>query len=182
MAIVVLVLWFATAGAGVALLRAGGAARRVATAGAPAPGSLASRLPAQPSLAAQPGPGGPARIGAVPLTADGKPPPVPHVRVTTPAGEHPLLEFSHPALAVTGLAFWAMFTFVHYRPMAWTAVAIQLVTIALGLTWQARNNQASRRKAPAAWPFPGRLLTLHVSAAASSFVLAILAALVASHG
>ncbi len=177
MAIVVLVLWFATAGAGLALLRAGGAARRVAAAG-----SLAPQVPSRPSLAAQPAGSGPVRIGAVPLTADGKPPPVPHARVTTPPGEHPLLEFSHPALAITGLAFWAMFTFVHYRPMAWTAVAIQLVTIVLGLTWQARNSNASRHKAPAAWPFPGRLLTLHVSAAASSFVLAVLSALVASHG
>jgi hypothetical protein len=176
LAIVVLVLWFATAGMGVALLRAGGAARRLAA------GSLALKAPAESSLAAQPATVGSARIGAVPLTADGKPPPVPHTRISTPPGEHPLLEFAHPALAVTGLAFWAMFTFVHYRPMAWTSVAIQLFTIALGLSWQARNRLASRRRAPAAWPFPGRLLTLHVSAAASSFVLAVLAALVASHG
>jgi hypothetical protein len=176
LAIVVLVLWFATAGAGVALLRAGGAARRLAAAGSTAP-----KVPAQPSLAAQPAASGPARIGAIPLTADGRPPPVPHVRVSTPPGEHPLLEFAHPALAVTGLAFWAMFTFVHYRPMAWTSVAIQLVTIALGLAWQARNSLARRRRVSAAWPFPGRLITLHVSVAASSFVLAVAAALVASH-
>jgi hypothetical protein len=176
LAIVVLVLWFATAGAGVALLRAGGAARRLAAAGSPAPG-----LPARPSLATQPAATAAARIGAIPLTADGRPPPVPHARVATPPGEHPLLEFAHPALAVTGLAFWAMFTFVHYRPMAWAAVAIQLGTITLGLAWQARNSLARRRHASAAWPFPGRLLTLHVSVAASAFVLAVLAAVVASH-
>jgi hypothetical protein len=176
LAIVVLVLWFATAGAGLALLRAGGAARRIAGADSPAP-----KAAAQPSLAAQPAAAGAARIGAIPLTADGKPPPVPHARVATPPGEHPLLEFAHPALAVTGLAFWAMFTFVHYRPMAWTAVAIQLVTITLGLAWQARNSLARRRHASAAWPFPGRLLALHVSVAASAFVLAVLAAVVASH-
>lgn len=177
LAIVVLVLWFATAGAGLALLRAGGAARRLAAGDSPA-----SKVLAQPSLAAQPGASGAARIGAIPLRADGGPPAVPHARVPTPPGEHPLLEFAHPALAVTGLAFWAMFTFVHYRPMAWTAVAIQLVTIALGLAWQARNNLARRRHARAAWPFPGRLLTLHVSVAASAFVLAVASALVASHG
>jgi hypothetical protein len=175
LAIVVLVLWFATAGMGVALLRAGGAARRLAA------GSLALKALAESSLAAQPAAAGSARIGAVPLTAEGKPPPVPHTRISTPPGEHPLLEFAHPALAVTGLAFWAMFTFVHYRPMAWTSVAIQLFTVALGLAWQARNRLASRSRATAAWQFPGRLLTLHVSAAASSFVLAVLAALVASH-
>jgi hypothetical protein len=178
LAIVVLVLWFATVGAGIALLRAGGAARRLA-AGPVAPKVVTP--PALPFLAMQPAGSGPGRIGAIPLTEDGKPPPVPHARVATPAGEHPLLEFLHPALAVTGLAFWAMFTFVHYRPMAWTAVAIQLATITLGLAWQARNSMASRRQATSAWPFPGRLLTLHVTAAASAFVLAILAALVASH-
>jgi hypothetical protein len=177
LAIVVLVLWFATAGAGLTLLRAGGAARRLAAAGSPAP-----RITAQPSLAAQPAASGPVRIGAIPLTPDGRPPRVPHPRVTTPPGEHPLLEFAHPALAVTGLAFWAMFTFVHYRPMAWTSVAIQLVTIALGLAWQARNGLASRRRASSAWPFPRRLLTLHVTAATSSIVLAVLATLIASHG
>jgi hypothetical protein len=177
LAIIVLVLWFATAGAGLTLLRAGGAARRRAAGGLPAP-----RVPAaQPALAAQPAAAGLARIGAIPLTAEGGPPPVPHARVATPAGEHPLLEFAHPALAVTGLAFWAMFTFVHYRPMAWTAVAVALVTIAFGLAWQARNSMDRRRKAPAAWPFSGRLLALHVTAASSSFVLAIVSALVASH-
>jgi hypothetical protein len=179
-AIVVLVLWFATVGAGIALLRAGGAARRLAAGPITAPKVVAK--PALPALAMQPAASGPARIGAIPLTEDGKPPRVPHARVATPPGEHPLLEFLHPALAVTGLAFWAMFTFVHSRPMAWTAVAIQLVTISLGLAWQARNRMASRRRASSAWPFPGRLLTLHVTVAASAFVLAVLAALVASHG
>jgi hypothetical protein len=164
-AIMVLILWLATAGAGIALLRTGGSARR-----------LAAAATAQPAAV-------PVRIGAIPLTEDGKPPPVPHVRVRTPAGEHPLLEFAHPALAVTGLAFWAMFTFVHYRPMAWVSVGILLVTIALGLGWQARNRAAAAAsQAPAAWRFPARLLTLHATAAGASAVLAILAALVASHG
>ncbi len=177
MAIVVLVLWFATAGAGLTLLRAGGAARRLA-----AESALGPKVPAiQPSLTAHPAGAASATVGAIPLTAEGKPPPVPHARVATPPGEHPLLEFAHPALAITGLAFWAMFTFVHSRPMAWTAVGIAVVTIALGLAWQARNSLDRRRKVSAAWPFSGRLLTLHVTAATSSFVLAIVSALVAGH-
>jgi hypothetical protein len=174
LAIIVLVLWFATVGAGLTLLRAGGAARRLAAEGSQVPAT-------RPSLAAQPAGAGPVTVGAIPLTAEGKPPPVPHARVATPPGEHPLLEFAHPALAITGLAFWAMFTFVHSRPMAWTAVAIAVVTIALGLAWQARNSLDRRRKAPAAWPFSGRLVALHVSAASCSFVLAIVSALVAGH-
>ena len=89
-----------------------------------------------------------ARIGALPMTAEGKPPPVPHTRVVTPAGEHPLLEFTHPALAIVGLAFWAMFTFVHYRPMAWIALAVLLVTIGMGLAWLARSGRAQQTQAP----------------------------------
>jgi hypothetical protein len=167
LAIGVLILWLLTAAVGITLLRAGGAARR--------------RRAAEISLQAQPA-SVPVRIGAIPLTADGKPPPVPHVRVVTPPGEHPLLEFMHPALAVTGLAFWSMFTFVHYRPLAWIAIGILLVTIGVGLGWQALNRLAAGRKPASAWAFPPRLLLLHAFAAGCSISLTVLAALVASHG
>lgn len=167
MAIVVLCLWIATAAAGVTLLRAGGSARRAAAEARRAPVPAASV---------------PVRIGAIPLTEDGKPPPVPRTRVATPDGEHPLLEFTHPALAITGLAFWAMFTFVHYRPLAWIAFGIQLAAIGIGLGWFGRNRQATRHDAPAAWPFPRRLAMLHGLAATCSVVLTILVALSASHG
>jgi hypothetical protein len=166
-AIGVLILWLVTASAGVTLLRAGGAARRRAA------GAERQAHPAAPV---------PVRIGAIPLTADGKPPPVPHVRVATPPGEHPLLEFMHPALAVTGLAFWAMFTFVHYRPLAWISFGILLVTLSIGLSWQGLNRAAARRQSGAAWAFPPRLLLLHGVAAGSSILLTVLTALVASRG
>ena len=188
MAIFVLVLWLATAAAGIALLRAGGAARRdritaqaaatgvaaSATAAAVATVAAAGTAPAAGTVAA--------RLAARPLAPDGKPPAGPHIRVPTPDGEHPLLEFSHPALAVTGIACWMMFAFVHYRPLAWIAVAILLATLLLGLGWLIRNRQAARRQAAAAWSFPSRLVWLHGSVAASSLVLAALAVLVASRG
>jgi cobalamin biosynthesis Mg chelatase CobN len=126
--------------------------------------------------------GPPARYGAIPRTADGKPPPVPKVKVATPPGEHPLLEFSHPALAVTGLAFWFGFTFVHYRPFAWVSLAILVVAIGLGLSWLIRNAQAVRRQARAAWRFPRQLVVLHGLAAAIGISLTVLTALSASHG
>jgi hypothetical protein len=161
-----MVVWIATAAAGVALLRAGGAARRLAAAAA-AP----ARAPAPV----------PVRIGAIPLTEDGKPPPVPRVRVATPPGEHPLLEFSHPMLAVTGLAFWTMFTFVHYRPLAWIALGLVLLTICIGLSWLARSRQAAREHRAAAWRFPPRLVALHGISASLTVILAVLSALAASH-
>jgi hypothetical protein len=166
-AIVVLVLWIATAAAGVTLLRAGGAARRAAAAAA---------IPAEERKPV------PVRIGAIPMTEDGKPPPLPNVRVVTPEGEHPLLEFSHPMLAVTGLAFWAMFAFVHYRPLAWIAFGIVIVTIGIGLGWLARNRQADRQHRAGAWRFPPRLVALHGLSATLTIVLAVLSALAASRG
>jgi len=168
LAIVTLVLWVITAAAGVTLLSTGGAARRLAAEAARAQAETA------PSASA------PVRIGALPLTAEGKPPPVPKVRVATPPGEHPLLEFSHPALALTGLACWFMFVFVHYRPFAWISFGILAVTIGLGLTWLARNTQAARRHAAAAWNFPPQLVALHGAAAAIAISLTVLTALSAS--
>jgi len=168
LAIVVLVLWLATAIAGVTLLRAGGAARRAVAPAAPA----RQVVPAEAMAGT--------RLAAVPLTPEGRPPPGPHVRVATPAGEHPLLEFSHPALAVTGIACWMMFAFVHYPPLAWIAFAILVVTLLLGLGWLIRNRQAASQTASARWSFPPRLIWVHGLVAASSLVLTVLTAILAS--
>jgi len=163
-AIAALVLWLCTAAAGVTLLRAG-TARRRESATRPA-------APAEPLV----------RIGAVPLTAEGKPPPGPRAQVSTPSGEHPLLEFSHPALATTGVACWLMFTLVHYRPFAWISFAILVATLLVGLGWFARNRQAARKEEQASWTFPPRLIALHGAAAALSITLTVVTALVASRG
>ena len=162
MAIVTLVLWVVTAAAGFTLLSTGGAARRAAAAARTA--------------------GAPARTGAIPLTDEGKPPPVPRVTVATPPGEHPLLEFSHPALALTGLACWFMFVFVHYHPFAWISFGILVLTIGVGLSWLARNTRDARRQASATWRFPPRLVVLHGLSAAIAITLTALTALSASRG
>ena len=161
MAIVTLVLWVLTAAAGVSLLSTGGRTRR-----------LAARRAATPSP--------PARVAAIPLTDEGKPPPVPRVKVATPPGEHPLLEFSHPALALTGLACWFMFVLVHYRPFAWISLGILVVTLGAGLSWLARNRQAARRHLSGAWTFPPGLIVLHGLAATVSITLTVLTALSAA--
>ena len=191
MAIFVLVLWLATAGAGATLLWAGGTERH-----SRADTTLDQQVLAEPVLAdtvladtvladsslARLLEAKPAHIGAVPLRPDGRPPAGPHVHVATPVGEHPLLEFSHPTLAVAGIACWMMFTFIHYRPLAWIAFAILLVTLVVGLGWFVRNRQAARRHASAAWPFPRRLVLTHGLVAGLSIVLSVLVALTASRG
>jgi len=203
-AIVALVLYVVTAAAGVSLLGTGGAARRRAAeaaaaadaaageraeaagaaAGATLPPAEAARAAAQATRAAAEAvraPGLQARLAAVPLTADGKPPPGPKVKVAAPPGEHPLLEFSHPALAITGLACWFMYVFVRYTPFAWISFGILMVAITIGLTWLGHNVRAARRRLKGAWHFPPRLVLLHGTAAGAAILLSVLTALSASH-
>ena len=161
MAIATLVLWMLNAGVGVTLLRAGNAARRVAG----------------PARAAAT----PARIPAIPLTEDGKPPRVPPAKVVAPPGEHPLLEFSHPALALIGLGFWLAFTLVHYRTFAWISIGVLVVTVGAGLSWLTGNRLAARRRVAAARAFPPRLIVLHGLGATVVLALTLLTALFAAH-
>jgi hypothetical protein len=168
LAIVVLLLWVVTAAAGINLLRAGGAARAAA--------APASASPVEEPVEA------PVRIGAAALTPAGLPPAIPHAKVATPAGDHTLLEFSHPALGICGMACWLMFTFIHYKPIAWIAVGFLVVTLLLGLTWETLRRRTGR-KAPTDWAFPPRLVLMHGGVATLSFLLAILATLTAAgHG
>jgi hypothetical protein len=166
LAIFVLVLWLGTVVAGLALLRAGGASRR----------TVSMAMQPEPAAVAAP------RIGALPLTPDGKPPLGPRTRVQAPAGQHPILEFSHPALGVTGIACWTMFTFIHYRPLAWIAFAILLVTLLAGVSWLVFNRRAADRRSPGAMTFPPRLVLTHGVIAGCSILLTVLTALIASHG
>ena len=181
MAIAALILWVLTASAGVSLLNSGRAARgpavgpaQPADAAGPAQAEAGTRGAAQPA-------GTPVRYAAVPLTEDGKPPPVPRVKVAAPPGEHPLLQFCHPALALIGFGFWLGFVLVHYRPLAWISFGILVVTVSAGLSWLAANALAARRR-QAARAFPPRLIVLHGLAAAATLALTVLTALFASHG
>jgi len=198
LAIAALILWVLTASVGVSLLSSGRAARGAAAGTAPPPGAADGPAqtvgtPAGPAQAgATPadgtpvGPaqtaGAPARFAAIPLTEDGRPPPVPHAKVTAPPGEHPLLQFCHPALALIGFGFWLAFVFVHYRPLAWVSFGVLVVTVAAGLSWLTRNTLAARRHQSAAPAFPPRQVVLHGLAAAATLALTVLTALTAGHG
>jgi hypothetical protein len=228
MAIVVLVLWLFTAGAGFSLLVSSNLGRSrpatpattanvpvlaeapsvlaealpvvaeappaaLGTAPAPAavPASASAAMPAasaampaaSPSPAAQaPGPSKRelrravrTRFDPPSLTAARQAPMVPGLRS--------LLEFAHPALAITGLAFWLGFTLVHNRALGWIAFGLVTATVCLGLTWFAANTRAARRQDRDELPpsFGIRLVVLHGGAATVTFVLAALTALVLSH-
>jgi hypothetical protein len=72
-----------------------------------------------------------------------------------------------------------MFTFVHYRPLAWIAFAILVLTLLVGLGWLIRNRQEAGQ-ASATWSFPPRLIWVHGLVATSSLVLTVLTAILAS--
>ena len=203
MAIVVLVLWLFTAGAGFYLLvtsnmgRARPAAEPATAPAAPAKASVAApaaQTPATPApaaggaSAAQPAPEVPPaskremrraardRFDPPSLTAAKSAPAVPGLRS--------LLEFAHPAFAIVGLGFWLGFTMVHDRALGWIAFGLVTAAVCLGLTWYTANTRAARREgSPGSEPAPAfrtRLVLLHGSAATVTFALAALTALVLS--
>jgi hypothetical protein len=200
-AIATLVLWVLTAAAGLVLLTAGGAAKRAAaqqaadarqaagaqeTAGVPAVPVMVPGTDPAPGAAGSPRAGsGSARPAPAPLRSvagRAEPPPIPRVKVHATPGEHPLLEFSHPLLGLVGLGVWFIFVGTHHAPLAWVAFGILVAAIAAGLSWLARNALAARRgERPARAGFPPRLVLLHGLAATVTFVVAVLAALTASH-
>ncbi len=208
MAIVALVLWLFTAGAGITLLvrsNLGGASpspvlqehAAAQTSPVTAPSVTASSVTASPVAA-------PPTTPASATAADQSPPSKAEIRQATRTrfdpeslvtsrsapivpGPRALLEFMHPACAIVGLGFWLGFTLVHPRLLGWIAVGLITVTACLGLVWFATNNRAARRQQrhpgardtdEAAPSFNRRLVAVHGAAATITFVLAVLSVLV----
>jgi hypothetical protein len=167
MAIAVLLLWALTASAGLRLLFTSGLGRKK-------PAEVQAEAPAE-------------QQAPVPATA-GAPPTKKEIRRATRArfdtpeliqsrqqsvgGFRDVLEFTHPACAIVGLAFWLGYTLVHSRALAWIAFGLAAVTASAGLAWFLSNRKDSKLFTP-------RLIAIHGSGAALTFVLAALTALTA---
>jgi hypothetical protein len=188
MAIVVLVLWLFTAGAGLSLLVSSNLGRS-RPAPAPAP-STAAPVPAAASVtakapAAVPAPG-PSKRELRRAARDRFDPPSLTAAKNAPIMPDPrsLLEFAHPAFAAIGLGFWLGFTLVHNRVLGWIAFGLVAATVCLGLTWFTANARAAKAKRRDQGEPPSsfglRLVVLHGGAAAVTFALAALTALVLS--
>jgi len=198
-AIVVLVLWLFTAGAGFYLLVTSnlGRARPVVATPAAEPATTPTESAAVPAGASAK----PAAASTPQVTATQSPaskremrrmardrfdPPSLTAAKNAPVvpGLRSLLEFAHPAFAIVGLGFWLGFTLVHDRGLGWIAFGLVTATVCLGLTWYTANTRAARTKNEAgsepAPSFSPRLVILHGSAATVTFVLAALTALVLS--
>jgi hypothetical protein len=182
-AIAALVVWALTAAAGVYLLTSVIAAQRAGASPPAAPTAPAAS--AAGVTAAATGRAGPGETGeaGVPPPFGRAPAPIPRTKASAPPGEHPLLEFCHPALGITGLACWFAFVATHDRAFAWIAVAVLVVTIGAGLGWMAARARSARQHARGSGPaVPAHRVVLHGLAAAATCGLAALAILAASHG
>ena len=174
MAIAALVIWLLTAAAGMTLLIRASRARRDAAAAATR--SAAARPVPAPAPVPVPVPG----AGRGP---DGEMPDIPRVKVHATPGEHPLLEFCHPALGAVGLGLWFIYVGTGHRPLAWVAFGVLVVTIGAGLSWlvrSARSARAARAEGAPRRALPSRLILLHGLLATATFTLAVLTALTAS--
>jgi hypothetical protein len=182
MAIVVLVLWLFTAGAGFSVLITSNLKGDRAVSATPLV-PAAARPSAQAPVA--PAPAAPVKDRFAPpsLAAARNAPVVPGARA--------LLEFAHPALGIIGLAFWLGFTLVHNRVLGWIGFGLAAATACAGLTWFTTNVRAAKRHDPEsrenrenrdpvdpAPSFRGRLVALHGAGATLTVVLAGLSALV----
>jgi len=170
-AIAALVVWALTAAAGVYLLTSVLAAQRAGTSSPEQDtGVPASTTPVTSAVG-----GPPLRRTAAPIQ---------RAKVSAPPGEHPFLEFCHPALGITGLACWFAFVATQDRAFAWIAIAVLAVTIGAGLGWMVSRAWSARRR-PGGGPgaaAPAHRIVLHGLAAAATCGLAIIAILAAGHG
>ena len=152
MAIAALLVWMCTAAAGGYL--------------------LASRARDAEPAAAEPEP------AAVPETRRAKdrfdPPSLVRAKSEPLPGMRALAEFAHPALAITGFAFWVSYVLTRDRVFAAIGLGILLGAICAGVSWFTANNRAARRgRAGALVPSP-RLLLLHGAGAALTLLLTAL--------
>ena len=195
MAIVVLVLWLFTAGAGFYLLVTSNLGRarpaadvQAATASTAQPAAAsvvttaAQGAPATPAAQAAPVTPLPSKRELRRAARDRFDPPSLTAAKSAPVvpGLRSLLEFAHPAFAIVGLGFWLAFTLVHNRGLGWIGFGLVTATACLGLTWFTANTRAAARHvSPDGEPTPSfstRMVIAHGAAAAVTFALAALAA------
>ena len=154
MAIAALLVWMCTAAAGGYLLVSRGRPADEQPAPEPEPAPVAAAAPAPRRSRDRFDP---------PSLARAKSEPLPGVRA--------LAEFAHPALAISGFAFWAAYVLTRDRVFAAIGLGIVLGAICAGLSWFTANRRALRRGKAGALVLSPRLLVLHAVGAALTVLL-----------
>ena len=174
MTIAALLVWMCTAAAGGYLLvtrvrdvdnpRDRGPAAEPEPQPAPVPAAAETGAPAAPAAAQQ------ARRAKdrfdPPSLVRAKSEPLPGMRA--------LAEFAHPALAITGFAFWAAYLLTGDRVFGAIGFGILLGAICAGLSWFTASKRAARRGRAGTLVLSPRLLLLHGAGAALTLLLTAL--------
>ena len=138
-----MLLWMITAGAGLYLLvraaRPAPRPTRRGRSGHDGPGR--GELTPVTVPASRPAQAGIPQAAAEALAAGARVPPITHTRIATQPGQHPLLEFMHPALGIVGLGIWIAYVATKFGTFAWVSFGVLLATIAAGLTWYTVNRR-----------------------------------------
>jgi hypothetical protein len=168
--IAALLVWMCTAAAGVYLL-----ATRARSADA---GAAAEPEPQPAPVAAAAETAGPAAPAAAAQTRRAKdrfdPPSLVRAKSEPLPGMRALAEFAHPALAITGFAFWAAYLLTGDRVFGAIGFGILLGTICAGVSWFIANKRAVKRGQADALVLSPRLLLLHGAGAALTLLLTAL--------
>jgi hypothetical protein len=168
--IAALLVWMCTAAAGGYLL-----ATRARSADA-GPADEREPQPAPVPAAAESGaPGAPAAAQRARRAKDRfDPPSLVRAKSEPLPGMRALAEFAHPALAVTGFAFWAAYLLTGDRIFAAIGFGILLGAICAGVSWFTVNKRAVRHGRADALILSPRLLLLHGAGAALTLLLTAL--------
>ena len=173
MTIAALLVWMCTAAAGGYLLAT---RARPADAGPAAePEPQPAPVPAAAETDAPGTPGVPAAARQARRAKDRfDPPSLVRAKSEPLPGMRALAEFAHPALAVTGFAFWAAYLLTGDRIFAAIGLGILLGAICAGVSWFTVNKRAVRRGRADALILSPRLLLLHGAGAALTLLLTAL--------
>ena len=180
MAVTALVLWTLTVALGVYLLVTSTRVRPDAPEDvepeveAASPASAAAAAVARQAPAAAAAASGEAAVPLLKRRDIFDPPSLREAKSESIPGMRALGEFTHPALAITGFAFWLLYTLVHDRIFGAIALGIMLGAIAAGISWAVVNGRAAKREDGDALVFSGRVLAFHVAGAALTLLLAAL--------
>jgi hypothetical protein len=168
-AIAALLVWMCTAAAGGYLLASRARPPAAGPAAEPEP------QPAPVSASAEPGAGAQA-AGQVTRRAKDRfdPPSLARAKSEPLPGLRALAEFAHPALAITGFAFWTGYLLTGDRVFAAIGFGVLLGALCAGVSWFTANNRAVRRGQPGALVISPRLLLLHGAGAALTLLLTAL--------
>ncbi len=167
MTIAALLVWMCTAAAGGYLL-----ATRTRSADA---GPAAEPEPKPAPVAAAAETAGPAAAQQARRAKDRfDPPSLVRAKSEPLPGLRALAEFAHPALAITGFAFWAAYLLTGDRVFGAIGFGILLGAICAGVSWFTANKRAVKRGRTDALVLSPRLLLLHGAGAALTLLLTAL--------